>query len=91
MMPRGAHYLSKPVDEQVALNILFNMNSISDIVLRKIREIRQILEIPKAIITVSDDDDDDNDVIFIKEVIVIPDNDEEKDMFDVTEIGKLPI
>ena len=82
--------MSKPVDEQVALNILFNMNSISDIVLRKIREIRQILEIPKAIITVSDDDDD-NDVIFIKEVIVIPDNDEEKDMFDVTEIGKLPI
>ena len=60
------------------------MESVTDIVLRKIREIRRRLEIP----TVSDNDDD---VIFIKEVIVIPDDDEEKDMFDIEEIGKLPI
>ena len=65
------------------------MESLSDMILRKIREIRRELEILSATIIVSDDnnDDDEDDVIFIGETIVISDDDEDI----VKEIGNYPV
>ena len=67
------------------------MESLSDMILRKIREIRRELEKLSATIIVSDDnnddDDDEDDVIFIGETIVISDDD--KDI--VKEIGNYPV
>ena len=66
------------------------MESISEIVLQKIREIRREMDKDdEAIIVVSDDNDsdDENDVIFIGETIVISDNDEDL----IKEIGNYPV
>ena len=69
------------------------MESLSDMILRKIREIRRELEKLSATIIVSDDnnddDDDEDDVIFIGETIVISDDDE--DQFNIKEIGNYPV
>ena len=73
-----------------ALQFLVNMESLSDMILRKIREIRRELEKLSATIIVSDDnndDDDEDDVIFIGETIVISDDDEDI----VKEIGNYPV
>ena len=66
------------------------MESISEIVLQKIREIRRDMDKDdEVIIVVSDDNDsdDENDVIFIGETIVISDNDEDL----IKEIGNYPV
>ena len=71
------------------------MESISDVVLQKIREIRRDMDIVSQdddeVIIVSDNDDndtdDENDVIFIGETIVISDNDEDL----IKEIGNYPV
>ena len=65
------------------------MESISEIVLQKIREIRRDMDKDDEVIIVSDDNDsdDENDVIFIGETIVISDNDEDL----IKEIGNYPV
>ena len=60
------------------------MASLAEIILKKLREIREAMNaragviIPQLIV-ISDDEDDDDDVIFVKETIVIPDDDDDDD------------
>ena len=58
------------------------MASLAEIILKKLREIREAMNVRAGVIipnliVISDDEDDDDDVIFMGETIVIPDEDDD--------------